>query len=178
MKNFRTLTKVTNLPKVVIPTYNNVVNEKNYSNGNRLVITFFPKHNGKQNFVTLQVFDSANDMHFHKNIHVDDAPELENVDKQNNDFMDIDFIKKTIASCEENICSLDFKNLNTENIVNYGCANGWGKDKDTPLLDKYSEDRKNMPWLCVYCWESSLGRCWHKYTNYTYGYCYDVDSSD
>lgn len=177
MQNYRTLTKVTNLPKVVIPTYDERKFMHHYDNGNSMLVTYYPKHNGKNSFITLQVWDSKQEKHFHKNITSYIYPEIANLPKDNDDFINDDFVLKCIASCEQNICSLDFANLNKD-IVNYGCANGWGENREVPLIDKYYEDRKTMPWLCAYEWECSLGRCWTEYVNYTYGYKYNCDSSD
>lgn len=172
----KTIRKPTNQQKTVIQ-YNKLTDERSYNNGNKLLITFFPYHNGRNNLITLQVFDPNNRKHFQKNISNYTCPEIIDACKTDLSILQNEFICKTISSCEENICSLDFTNLNKD-IVDYGIANGWGKDDKKPLFEAYREDIKKMPWLCVYEWQETLGRCYTKYVNYTYGYKYKCDSSD
>lgn len=177
MENFRTLKKVSNLPKVVIPTYEPRKYMHHYGNGNSMLVTYYPKHNGRDNLITLQVWDKNQKKHFHKNITSYNFPEIVDLPKDNDEFISTEFVLNCIYSCETNVCSLDFDNLNKD-IVNYGCANGWPDNYPTPLIDKYKEDSKKMPWLCVYSYEVSKGRCWTEYVNYTYGYRWNADSSD
>lgn len=177
MQNFRTLKKVTNLHKVVIPTYEPQKFMHYYDNGNTMLVTYYPKHNGKDNLITLQVWDKHKNKRFHKNITSYNFPEIVDLPKDNADFISTDFVLKCIYSCENNICSLDFDNLNKD-IIDYGCANGWPKDYETPLITKYRNDSEDKPWLCVYIYEISRGRCWTETVNYTYGYKFNCDSSD
>lgn len=39
----------------------------------------------------------------------------------------------------------------------YGAANGWTKETETPKLDKYNEDLRKDRYLCVLSWEESIG---------------------
>ena len=144
--------KITKFNKVDIPTYEPRKFMYHYDNGNSMLVTYYPKHNSNNNLITLQVWDKNKVKQFHKNIKSHDFPEIVNLPKDNDDFISSEFVLKCIHSCENNICSLDFNNLN--------------------------KDIKSKPWLCVYLYEISLGFCLTETVNYTYGYKFNCDSSD
>ena len=47
--------KITNFNKVGIPTYEPHKFMYHYDNGNSMLVTYYPKHNGNNNLITLQV---------------------------------------------------------------------------------------------------------------------------
>ena len=169
--------KITKFNKVDIPTYEPRKFMYHYDNGNSMLVTYYPKHNSNNNLITLQVWDKNKVKQFHKNIKTHDFPEIVNLPKDNDDFISSEFVLKCIHSCENNICSLDFNNLNKD-IVDYGCINGWPDGFDATLIKQYNKDIDSKHWLCVYLYEISLGFCLTETVNYTYGYKFNCDSSD
>lgn len=65
---------------------------------------------------------------------------------------------ETINSLKKNILPIqDLNNLDMSGFEDYGAANGWTKETETPKLDKYNEDLRKDRYLCVLSWEESIG---------------------
>lgn len=177
-KLFRTLKKVTNIPKPVYIQYETRIKEFNYDNNVKLVVTYQPRDiqllkSGCHSEVKFQVFlnDKEKFIKYIRNDNLD-----QNVDKTNDDFFnDID-VQGYFKSIVENIVPLvGSKNL-YKDYQRLGTANGW---KDTPeIILKAREIRENTPYFVEYCEGRQIGRCWSETINHTFKYIYDVDSSD